>query len=42
MSRCTRDGRYFQAVGAKDQQSSKITIDSQTGRLRVEDEEDND
>jgi hypothetical protein len=38
----TRERRYFQAVGTKDQQTSKFTFDPQTGRLRAEDDGDND
>jgi len=30
----TREGRYFQVMGSKDQQKRHFTIDSQTGRLR--------
>jgi hypothetical protein len=30
----TREGRYFQVMGSKDQQTSHFTIDWQTGRLR--------
>jgi len=29
-----REGRYFQVMGSKDQQTGHFTIDSQTGRLR--------
>jgi len=29
------DGRYFEAIASKDEQSSKIVVDSQTGRLRA-------
>jgi hypothetical protein len=34
-----RDGRYFQVVGSKDQ-TSNLTIDSQTGRLRGGDDDE--
>ncbi len=38
-----REGRYFQAIGSKDGQARRITIDSQTGRLReVGDDDDDD
>ena len=37
-----RDGRYFEAIGSKDGQSSKIAVDSQTGRLRAADDDDDD
>jgi hypothetical protein len=35
-----REGRYFQVMGSKDQQTSRFTVDSQTGRLRVGDDDD--
>jgi hypothetical protein len=39
-----RDGRYFEAIASKDGQNSKISVDSQTGRLRAgsDDEDDDD
>ena len=37
-----RDGRYFEAVAAKDGQNSKIVVDSQTGRLRAGERADDD
>jgi len=37
-----RDGRYFEAVASKDEQSRKIVVDSQTGRLRAADDDDDD
>ena len=38
-----RDGRYFEAIASKDEQSGKIVVDSQTGRLRaVADDDDDD
>jgi hypothetical protein len=37
-----RDGRYFEAIATKDEQSSKIVVDSQTGRLRPADDDDDD
>ena len=36
-----RDGRYFEAI-AKDEQSRKIVVDSQTGRLRAAADDDDD
>src|SRR5215469_1944536 len=30
----TREGRYFQVMGSKGQQTNHLTLDSQTGRLR--------
>lgn len=37
-----RQGRYFEAMGSKDGQAGKITVDSQNGRLRAEDDDDDD
>ncbi len=37
-----RQGRYFEAMGSKDGQTGKITVDSQTGRLRDGDGDDDD
>jgi hypothetical protein len=37
-----RDGRYLDAIAAKDGQNSKIVVDSQTGRLRAGGRADND
>lgn len=37
-----RDGRYFEAVAAKDGQNSTIVVDSQTGRLRAGERADDD
>jgi hypothetical protein len=37
-----RDGRYLEATGSKDGQTSKMEVDSQTGRLRAADEDDDD
>src|SRR5262245_64179337 len=36
------NGRYFEAIASKDEQSSKIVVDSQTGRLRAADDDDDD
>jgi hypothetical protein len=33
-------GRYFEAMGSKDGQTGRITVDSQTGRLRDDDDDD--
>jgi hypothetical protein len=35
-----REGRYFQVMGSKDQQTGHFTIDSQTGRLRGWEDDD--
>ena len=35
-------GRYFEAMGSKDGQTGRITVDSQTGRLRADDDDDDD
>src|SRR5258707_1554334 len=37
-----RDGRYFEAIASKDEQSSKIVVDLQTGRLRAAGDDDDD
>ena len=37
-----RDGRYFEAIASKNEQSRKIVVDSQTGRLRAADDDDDD
>jgi hypothetical protein len=37
-----RDGRYLEATGSKDGQTSKMEVDSQTGRLRAGDDDDDD
>ena len=37
-----RDGRYFEAIASKDERSSKLVVDSQTGRLRAADDDDDD
>jgi len=36
----TREGRYFQVMGSKDQETSHFTIDSRTGRLRGGEDDD--
>jgi hypothetical protein len=35
-----RQGQYFEAMGSKDGQTGKVTVDSQTGRLRDDDDDD--
>jgi hypothetical protein len=35
-----REGRYFQVMASKDQQTGQFTIDSQTGRLRGGEDDD--
>jgi len=35
-----REGRYFQVMGSKEQETSHFTIDSQTGRLRGGEDDD--
>ena len=37
-----RDGRYVEAIAAKDGQDCKIVVDSQTGRLRAGERADDD
>jgi hypothetical protein len=37
-----RDGQYFEAIGSKDGQTTKVAVDTQTGRLRAADEDDDD
>jgi hypothetical protein len=37
-----RDGRYFEAIASKDGRTTKIAVDSRTGRLRAADDEDDD
>lgn len=37
-----RDGRYFEAVASKNGQNNKIVVDSQTGRLRADADDDDD
>ncbi len=40
--RIRREGRYFEATGTKDGQANRLAVDSQTGRLRVEEDDDDD
>jgi hypothetical protein len=35
----SREGRYFQVMGSKDQETSHLVVDSQTGRLRGDDDD---
>lgn len=37
-----RDGRYLEAIGSKNGQTSKVAVDAQTGRLRAADDDDED
>ena len=37
-----RDGRYLEATGSKDGQTSRMEVDSQTGRYRADDDDDDD
>jgi len=37
-----RDGRYFEAIASKNGQSTKMVVDSQTGRLRAATDDDDD
>ena len=37
-----RDGRYFEAIGSKGGQTTKVAVDAQTGRLRAADDDDDD
>jgi hypothetical protein len=37
-----REGRYITAIASKDGQSSQIAVDSQTGRLRANGDDDDD
>jgi hypothetical protein len=38
----SRSGRYIQATGSLNGQAGKMAIDSQTGRLRANDDDDDD
>jgi hypothetical protein len=37
-----RDGRYFDIKASKDGQAGQIVVDGQTGRLRADNEDDDD
>jgi hypothetical protein len=38
----SREGRYMQATGLLNGETGKIAVDSQTGRLRTDDDDDDD
>jgi hypothetical protein len=38
----SRDGRYIEVTGSRDGQAGKMAVDSQTGRLRASDDDDDD
>ena len=38
----SRSGRYIEATGSLNGQAGKTVVDSQTGRLRVDDDDDDD
>jgi hypothetical protein len=40
--RVVREGRYFEATGALEGKAAKVKVDSQTGRLVNDDEDDDD
>ena len=40
--RVVREGRYFEASGAKDGKPAKLRVDSRTGRLADDDDDDDD
>src|SRR5437588_3037098 len=40
--RVVGEGGYFEAIGSKDGQTGRIVVDSQTGRLRTDDDDDDD
>jgi hypothetical protein len=37
-----REGRYLEATGSKDGQTNRLEVDPQTGRLRADDDDDDD
>src|SRR5437773_9691954 len=37
-----REGRYIEAIGAKNGQTSKVVVNAQNGRLRAGDDDDDD
>ncbi len=37
-----REGRYLEAIGSKNGQTSKVAVDAQTGRLRAATDDDED
>jgi hypothetical protein len=36
------DGKYLEAIGSKNGQTTKVVVDAQTGRLRATDDDDDD
>jgi len=38
----THEGRYYEASGSKDGRPVKVAVDSQTGRLRLDGDDDDD
>jgi hypothetical protein len=40
--RLAREGQYYEAVGAKSGKTTKLRIDSRTGRLAGDDDDDDD
>lgn len=38
----SRNGRYIEVTGSRDGQASKMAVDSQTGRLRADTDDDDD
>jgi len=40
--RIVRDGWYFEAMVSKDGQTAKVAVNSRTGRLRADDDDDED
>jgi hypothetical protein len=37
-----RDGKFFEAIGSRNGQTTKVAVDAQTGRLRAADDDDDD
>ena len=37
-----REGKYLEAIGSKNVQTTKVVVDAQTGRLRTADDDDDD
>jgi len=37
-----REGKYLEAIGSKNGQTTKVVVDAQTGRLRTADDDDDD
>ena len=37
-----REGKYLEAIGSKNSQTTKVVVDAQTGRLRTADDDDDD